>query len=144
MYLEALAAHYLNADRVTDAPAPSLDKIVNQINVVFSLDPENEQAQAIYDQLDGMVEDLPTPGATPTFATTADLPTPTPTATRRAVPTPFPVHATPAPTTAVVTRPPFGVSNITWMFMVLAMLCIGGLLVVIGVLVVLLLRNRQR
>ncbi len=144
MYLEALAAHYLNADQIPGTPAPSLDKIMNQLNVVYSLDPENERAQAIYDQLNGMVAEMPTPGAEPTLVSTVDLPTPTATATRRPVPTPYPLQLTPTSAPLTVTRPPFGISNTGWLFVVLALLCIGGLLLVIGTLVALLLRNRRR
>ncbi len=142
-YLEALAAHYLGADLVPDAPAPSVEKIANQVNVVLSLDPENQQAMDIYDQLGVVAQELPTLGATPTFVSTLDLPAPAPTATRRVPPTTISPEETPMPAPYPVSNPPLGISNIGWLFIILLALCGAGLLVVIVVLVVLLMRHKR-
>ncbi len=142
-YLELLAAHYLNADKLPNVPAPSLEKIINQLNVVYSLDPQNERARAIYEQLSLSVTDLPTPGAEPTFVSAGDLPTPTPTATRRVPPTPVPLAVTPIPTPRPVSPPPLGISNLGWLALSMVVLCLGGLLFVFVVLVVLFIRRRR-
>ncbi len=143
-YLEALAAHYLGAETLPDAPAPTLNQIANQANVVLSLDPENQQAMDIYSQLGIAVPDLPTLGAEPTLVSTLNLPTPSPTATRRVPPTPLAPNETPVPTPLAVSNPPLGISNVTWTFLILSCLCIATLLAVIAVLVVLVLRSRKR
>lgn len=95
-----LYAHYLNADSV-DGIKPDLSVIVNELNSVLALDPDNEDVEWFYDDM-GMwaVEPLPPLGA-PTFTSVPAIATTVPEATATPVPT---IAATPVP--PVVTQTP--------------------------------------
>jgi len=133
-----LYAHYLNADYV-DGVKPDLSIIVNELNSVLALDPDNEDVAWFYNDV-GMWADEPLPplgGPTFTPAPLFDTPTPIPSST----PLPPATATAPVPTQPVQLQPtpadtpgpqgPLGVSWTVWALLAggLCLVSIGAALV---------------
>jgi hypothetical protein len=88
-YASLMYSHYMNTDQVAEPP-PSLEAIVEQINLTLGLEPDNQLVQDLYDEMTYMVEGVmpPLQPAQVITATSTLEPTSIPPATSTSAPTP--------------------------------------------------------
>ncbi len=135
-----LFAHYLNAESV-DGKKPDIAVIVNELNSVLALDPQNDDVQWFYDDIDMWSDELMPPLGGPTFTPVPATATAVPEATATLVPT---VKATavppamtqtpqmlPAPKETPESKGPLGLSPGVWVMLAggLCLVTLGAALV---------------
>jgi hypothetical protein len=144
LYLEALTAHRVNAEDIEGKEPPSMDEVINQINVVLALDPQNQAAMNMYSDFEWLLEGetVPTPGAEPTFVTAQQIePTETLTPTEvEPTPSAAPTYTSAAPTAEAATVPaPASVTSSKSnpiVVVIACSLCLFGLFAVVAVITV--------
>ena len=135
-----LAAHYLNPASV-DAKKPDITVIVNELNSVLALDPQNDDVQWFYDDIDMWSDEPMPPLGGPTFTPVPATATTVPQATATSVPT---IAATPVPPALTQTpqimpaaeetpesKGPLGLSQGVWLMLIggLCLVTLGAALV---------------